>query len=383
MLKWFVSTTIQKESFTIRSIDVASFKTLLNRSKKNQTEVFALFMKNIDREIAYNTQCDLNALNVSFVEKTTQNLKAIKVKLSSEYHDFLDVFDRAQSNKLPSHRFYDHKIELISDSTSSCCRVYWMFSVKLLKVKKYLNENLSKKFITLSQTLYFFLVLFIRKANEDLRFCVNYWKLNVIFKRNRYSLSLINEIIDKIVNCKHLTRLNIISAFNKLQMHLDNENYITFITALEAYKYKMLSFELTNESIFFQQYMNDILWNFLNDFCQVYLDDILIYSKTRKKHRDHVKLLLKQLREAELQMNIWKCKFNVEETVFLEVIVLEQDLCMNSSKMIIIVNWTTLINLKEIQSFVKFVNFYRRFIRNFFKLVKSFIQLTRKDTSFV
>ncbi len=267
MLKRSVSTTIQKESFTIQSINIASFKTLLSRSKKNQTEVFALFMKNIDRKIAYNTQCDLNALNVSFVEKTTQNLKAIKVKLSSEYHDFLDVFDRAQLNKLSFHRFYDHKIELISDSTLSRCWVYWMFSVKLLKVKKYLNENLLKKFITFNQTFYFFPVLFTLKANEDLWFCMNYWKLNIIFKRNRYSLSLIDEIIDKIVNCKHLTRLNIILMFNKLWIHLNSKNYITFITALEAYKYKMLSFELTNESIFFQQYMNDVLWNFLNDLC--------------------------------------------------------------------------------------------------------------------
>ncbi len=258
-----------------------------------------------------------------------------------------------------------------------------MFSVKLLKVKKYLNKNLSKKFITFSQTFYFFLVLFALKANEDLWFCVNYRKLNIIFKRNRYSLSLIDEIIDKIVSCKHLIRLNIISAFNKLQMHLNSKNYIIFITALKAYKYKMLSFKLTNESISFQQYMNDILWDFLNDFYQVYLDDILIYSKMRKKHKDHVKLVLSRLREAELQMNIWKCKFNVEETVFLEVIVSEQDLHMNSSKMIIIVNWTTSINLKEIQNFVRFVNFYRYFIRDFFKLVKLFVQLTRKDTSFV
>ncbi len=210
-----------------------------------------------------------------------------------------------------------------------------------------------------------------------------YQKLNVIFKRNRYSLSLIDEIIDKIVSCKHLTRLNIISAFNKLRMHFNSKNYIIFITALEAYKYKVLSFELINRSIFFQQYMNDVLWDFLNDFCQVYLDDILIYSKTRKKHKDHVKLVLSRLREAELQMNIRKCEFDVEETVFLEVIVSEQDLCMNSSKMIIIFNWTTSINLKEIQSFVRFVNFYRCFIRDFFKLVKPFTQLTRKDMFFV
>ncbi len=340
-------------------------------------------MMNINRKITYNTQCNLNALNVSSINETTQNLKDIKTKLLLKYHEFLDVFDWVQLNKLFSHRFYDHKIELTSDSTLSRCRAYWMFSVKLLKVKKYLNENLSKKFITLSQTLYFSSILFILKANENLQFCMNYQKLNVIFKRNKYSLSLINEIIDKIVSCKHLTRLNIISAFNKLQMHLNNENYIIFITALKAYKYKVLSFKLTNESIFFQQYMNDILWDFLNDFCQVYLDDILIYSKTRKKHRDHVKLVLKRLRKAELQMNIRKCKFNVEETVFLEVIVSELDLRMNLSKMTVIVSWITSINLKEIQNFMKFVNFYRCFIKNFFKLVKSFTQLTRKDTSFV
>ncbi len=374
---------VRKESFLIQSINAASFKTLLNCSKKNKIKVFALFMMNINRKIAYNTQCDLNALNISSINETDQNLKDIKAKLSSKYHEFLNVFDRAQLNKLLSHRFYDHKIELISDSMSSHCRVYQMFSVKLLKVKKYLNENLSKRFITSSQTLYFFLVLFALKANEDFRFCMNYRKLNVIFKRNRYFLSLIDEIIDKIVNCKHLTRLNIISAFNKLQMHLDSENYITFITALEAYKYKMLSFKLTNESIFFQQYMNDVLWNFLNDFCQVYLDDILIYSKMRKKHKDHVKLVLNRLREAELQINIWKCKFDVKETVFLEVIISELDLRMNLSKVTVIVSWITSINLKEIQSFVRFVNFYRCFIKNFSKLVKSFTQLTRKNTSFV
>ncbi len=108
----------------------------------------------------------------------------------------------------------------------------------------------------------------------------------------------------------------------------------------------MLLFKLTNELIFFQQYMNDVLWDFLNDFCQVYLDDILIYSKMRKKYRDHVKLVLSWLREAELQMNIQKCEFNVEETVFLEVIVSELDLRINLSKVTVIVSWITSINLK-------------------------------------
>ncbi len=130
---------------------------------------------------------------------------------------------------------------------------------KLQKVKKYLNENLFKEFIIFSKASYFSLVLFILKANEDLWFCVDYWKLNAIIKRNRYSLSLIDEMIDKIVDCKHLTQLDIISTFNKLQMHSNSENYTIFIIILEVYKSKMLSFELINDSASFQQYINDVL----------------------------------------------------------------------------------------------------------------------------
>ncbi len=218
-----------------------------------------MFVKDIDREIIYNTQCELNVINVFSVNETTQNLEDIKVKLSLRYQNFLDVFDRAQADKLSSHHSYDHKIKLTSDATSSRCRAYWMSFYKLQKVKKYLNKNLFKEFIISSKASYFSLVLFALKANEDLRFCVDYQKLNAIIKRNRYSLSLINEMINKIVDCKHLTWLDIISTFNKLQMHSNSENYTIFIIALKTYKSKMLSFKLINDSVLFQQYMNDIL----------------------------------------------------------------------------------------------------------------------------
>ncbi len=322
MLKHSVS-FIQKESFSIQNIDIISFQALVKRKKKNQIEIFAMFIKDINRKIIFNTQCELDVINVFSVDETTQNLEDIKVKQSLKYQDFLDIFDRVQADKLSSHRSYNHKIELTSDVTSSHCWAYQMSFYKLQRVKKYLNENLFKEFITSSKASYFSSVLFILKANEDLRFCIDYQKLNAIIKRNRYSLSLIDEMIDKIVGCKHLTRLNIILTFNKLWMYSDSENYTIFITALEAYKSKMLLFKLINDSISFQQYMNDVLWDFLNDFCQVYLDDILIYSKTQREHRQHVKMILNRLWEASLQMNIRKCEFNVEEIIFLEVIVLQ------------------------------------------------------------
>ncbi len=270
------------------------------------------------------------------------------------------------------------------------CRVKSSCWVELLSQASQLDSSSQVQLLNSTQHFFkkisiqlnTFWVEYLTWCNQS-RFCIDYQKLNAIIKRNRYSLLLINEMIDKIVDCKHLTWLNIISTFNKLRMHSNSENYTIFIIALKAYKSKMLFFELINDSVSFQQYMNDVLWDFLNDFCQVYLDDILIYSKTQQEHWQHVKMILNHLREADLQVDIQKCKFNVEETVFLKVLVSEQDLCMNFIKVKVIVNWTTSINLKEVQSFVRFVNFYCRFIKDFSKLVKSFTQLTRKNMLFV
>ncbi len=258
MFQQLTSTTLKKNFFMF-SVKAASFHALIKWLKKNCIEIFVMSIEDIDRKIVYNTQCKLNVLDVAFINASAQNLEDIKVKLSLKYQNFLDVFNWAQVDKLSSHHLYDHKIKLTNDVTSSRCQAYWMSFYKLQKIKEYLNENLSKSFITSSKILYFSLVLFALKINDDLRFCINYQKLNVIIKRNRYSLLLIDEMIDKIVDCKHLTWLNIIFAFNKLRMHLDSENYTIFIIVLKAYKSKILSFELTNDSISFQQYMNDVL----------------------------------------------------------------------------------------------------------------------------
>ncbi len=215
MLKHLIS-FISKESFSIQNINVISFQALVKRKKKNQTEIFAMFIENINRKIIYNTQCKLDVINIFSVNETTQNLEDIKVKLSLKYQNFLDVFDWVQADKLSSHHLYDYKIELTSDVMSFHCWAYWMSLYKLQKVKKYLNENLFKEFIIFSKASYFSLVLFALKANKDLQFCIDYQKLNAIIKRNCYSLSLIDEIINNIVDCKHLTQLNIISTFNKL-----------------------------------------------------------------------------------------------------------------------------------------------------------------------
>ena len=161
---------------------------------------------------------------------------------------------------------------------------------------------------------------------------MNYKKLNAIIKKNRYFISLIDEVLIRIQDCKYLTRLNIIIAFNKLRMHSNNKNFITFVIFFKTYKYRVLSFELINDSITYQQYINNILFEYLNDFCQIYLNDILIYNKIKKDYIKHVRLVFQKLRETDLQINIFKCEFHVQKTKFLDLLMFIDELRMNSIK---------------------------------------------------
>ncbi len=119
-------------------------------------------------------------------------------------------------------------------------------------------------------------------------------------------------------------------------MSIESENLITFITFFNVYKYKVMLFKLINESTFFQHYINDMLFNYLHKFCQIYLNDILIYSKILKKHRTHVKEMLDKLREVDLQINIDKCEFKIQKISFLKLLIFIKDLQMNSQKVDVI-----------------------------------------------
>jgi len=135
-----------------------------------------------------------------------------------------------------------------------------MLNHKLQKIKKYLEENLKKKFITLSKASFTLLILFVEKKDDNLCFCMNYRKLNALIKRDRYSILLINEVLVQIQDSKYLTQLDIIVAFNKLCISSESEKITTFITFFDVYKYRVMLFKLINESAFFQHYINDVLF---------------------------------------------------------------------------------------------------------------------------
>jgi len=200
--------------------------------------------------------------------------------------------------------------------------------------------------------------------------------------KNQYSLPLIRETLDRLTKIKYYIKLDIIAVFNKLRMTYEDEWKIAFRTRYDLYEYNVLLFELTNESSSFQNFINDTLHDFLNVFCIAYMNDILIYSNSKKKHTQHVHQVLKRLKVVELQVDIEKCEFSVIEIKYLSLIIITHEIKMNSEKINVIMNWAASQDVKDVQSFLSFVNFYKRFIKKFFKLIDSLTVLIRKDQSF-
>jgi len=197
-------TNVKISKLTSDSMNIAMIKTATYRMlvKQSDIKIFAVIVLKIDRLIttAENKLEEVNLHELSHVK----TFKQVKIKLLSEYHDYLDIFNRAMINQLSSHCIYDHKIELINKKMSSRSRLYQMFNHKLQKIKKYLIKHLNKKFIFFSFASYISLILFAEKKDEILRFCVDYRKFNALIKRDHYSLLLINETLAHIQESKYL-----------------------------------------------------------------------------------------------------------------------------------------------------------------------------------
>ena len=165
-------------------------------------------------------------------------------------------------------------------------------------------------------------------------------------------------------------------------MNSESEKLITFRTCYESYKCKVLPFDLTNRSVIYQQYMNDVLFNYLDNFCTAYLDDILIYSDNKLNHDVHVHKVLQRLQDADLQADIKKCKFSVKRTKYLDFIISTDGIEVDPEKISAVESWQLLKTVKGIQLFLEFCNFYCCFIRDYRKIVKPLVNLTKMNVSF-
>jgi transposase InsO family protein len=324
--------------------------------------------------------CDISSVE-TLAEAYAEDEERVRQEVPLQYQDLLDVFSKQASDELPPFRLQvDHKIELIGENTLGYSPLYRQTTEELLAIKQYLVDNLNKGFIAPSLAPFASPILFVKKPDGSLRFCVDYRKLNQITKKDQHPLPLIDETLARISKAKIFTKLDIRQAFHRLRIHPDSEELTTFRTRYGLYKYKVLPFGLTNGPAAYQRYMNKALFDYLDAFCTAYLDDILIYSENELEHHEHVCKVLLRLREAGLQVDIKKSEFNVTRTKYLGFIISTNGIEVDPEKIATIAQWQYPTTVRGVQSWLGFCNFYRRFIKDYGRIAYPLTQLTVKGT---
>jgi hypothetical protein len=208
------------------------------------------------------------------------------------YYEFLLVFDQQEADKLPPYKECDHKIELLPGKLPPAGPLYNISEDELLVLRKFLEKNLSKGFIRASLSPVASPVLFAKKPSGRLRFCMDYRALNTITIKNRYPLLLIQETLACFSKAKFYTKLDVIAAFNRIRIAERQEYLMVFNTRYGLFETLVILFGLSNAPVIFQAWINEILYLYLDVFCTVYIDDILVYSDNLLEYKEHVKKIL-------------------------------------------------------------------------------------------
>lgn len=356
-----------------RQISGNAFGLWTERAKKSaQVKVFAASMKDIEKALRPKEQLDAAAL------------------LPKHYHEFLPVFDIKEASSLPAHRpGIDHQIPLETDPGGNEKAVPWgplynMSREELLVLRKTLTELLDKGFIRMSKSSAAAPVLFAKKPGGGLRFCVDYRALNAITKKDRYPLPLIKETLASLSKTKWLTKMDVSAAFHRIRMAKGEEWKTAFRTRYGLYEWMVTPFGLTGAPATFQRYINWCLKEYLDDFCTAYIDDILVFSDgSLEDHREKVRLVLKKLQEAGLQLDIGKCEFEVKSVKYLGYIIdVGRGLRMDPEKVKAIEDWHAPTSVRGVRSFLGFANYYRLFIKDYSRIVLPLTALTKKGAAF-
>lgn len=365
----------RNQSKRVIEIDIAliSAQGFKRNLKAEGTEVFITSICEIDRAIEDKAEA-ARALE----------LDDLKKQLLPQYHDYADVFSKQASDEISPHRpGTDCKIDLEDDvSKLGQTPLYKQSLEELEALRVYIMDNLSKGFIEPSNAPFASPILFVRKKGGGLRLCIDYRRLNALTKKDRYPLPLIDEMLERISRAKIFTKLDVRQAFHKIRMDKECEDLTTFKTRYGSYKYKVMPFGLTNGPAIFQRFMNGIFMDCLDKFLVAFIDDLLIYSSNKLEHEAHVKLVLDRLRKAGLQADIKKCEFHVTETKYLGFIIGTDGIRTDPDKVSAITQWSEPRTVRGVQSFLGFCNFYRRFIRDYSRIARPLVRLTKKEKQF-
>ncbi|KAK3510406.1 hypothetical protein QTP70_005898 [Hemibagrus guttatus] len=303
--------------------------------------------------------------------------KSRSVDIPACYSHFRDVFCPRKASKLPPHRPWDCAIDLVPGEPVPRGRIYSLSLPEEKAMEEYIAEALAQGYIRPSTSPAASSFFFVAKKDGGLRPCIDYRALNKITVKFRYPLTLVPVALERLRGATVFSKLDLRSTYNLIRIREGDEWKTAFVTPTGHYEYLVMPYGLANAPSVFQDFMHEVLRDFLHRFVLVYIDDILIYSRSMADHQRHVMEVLRRLRSHHLFLKAEKCLFHQPSVQFLGYVIDRSGVRMDETKVAAVRDWPRPTSVKELQRFLGFANFYRRFIRGYSSVTSPLTNLLR------
>ncbi|GJZ12155.1 putative reverse transcriptase domain-containing protein [Tanacetum coccineum] len=283
---------------------------------------------------------------------------------------------------IPPTRQVEFRIDLVPGATPVARAPYRLAPSEMKELAEQLQELTDKGFIRPSSSPWGAPVLFVKKKDGSFRMCIDYRELNKLTVKNRYPLPRIDDLFDQLQGSSIYSKIDLRSGYHQLRVREEDIPKTAFRTRYGHYEFQVMSFGLTNAPAVFMDLMNRVCKPYLDKFVIVFIDDILIYSKSKKEHEEHLRQILKLLKKEELYAKFSKCEFWISRVQFLGHVIDCRGIHVDPAKIESIKDWASPKTPTEIRQFLGLAGYYRRFIEGFSKIAKTMTKLTQKGVKF-
>ncbi|GBG89959.1 hypothetical protein CBR_g50049 [Chara braunii] len=272
-----------------------------------------------------------------------------------------------------------HAREVVPGSKVPRGRIYRMSPVELDELRRQLKELTEKGWIRPSNSPYGAPVLFVPKKGGTLRMCIDHKGLNAITIKNGEPRPRIDDLLDRVQGCRYFTKIDLKSGYHQIAIRPEDQHKTAFQTRYGLYEFVVMPFGLCNAPGTFQHAMNMIFHDYLDKFIVVYLDDILLFSRTVEEHAEHLKTVLGLLRQHQYKVNLEKREFGRTKILYLGHEISADGLRPDDAKVASIRDWPRPQTVTEVRSFLGMTGYYRPFVKNYSTIASPLIDLTQRQ----